>query len=59
MDNSWHGKITEFFPDGKIKFKGSMENGKYHGKGWLFKQEGDVVTLDKVGTWKEGEFVKS
>ena len=36
-----------------------MENGEYHGKGCLFKKEGDVVTLDKVGTWKEGKFVKS
>ena len=49
--------MTEFFPDGKIRFKGDMENGLYHGKGSLFKLENGLVVVDKAGTWERGEFV--
>ena len=53
----WHGKVTFFFDNGKISYKGDTENGMFHGKGSKFKQEGDFAVLDMAGNWEKGEFI--
>ena len=56
-NSAWHGKVTFFFEDGKIQFKGETENGMFHGKGTRFKQEGDQTLVDVAGNWDKGEFI--
>ena len=37
------GLVTEFFDDGKIKFKGEYNNGERNGKGIQYDYEGEVI----------------
>ncbi len=47
----FHGKAKVYFPNGKLKYAGNFNHGKYHGMGSLYDKEGKLVY---TGNWENG-----
>ena len=54
LNSSGTGTVTIYFPQShQIKYKGSLKFFKYHGKGTLYKENGDIIYK---GKWKNGDY---
>lgn len=51
-DGIMHGKATEFYTDGTLKFEGEYKDGYRHGFGKSYNREGKLAY---EGEWKKGE----
>lgn len=61
FDQGWlkewgmYGDGVEYYENGKIKYQGVFKANKYHGKGTLYNDQGQII---QEGTWDDGIFVE-